>query len=70
MADPMEHGGAMSYYLDIEQVLDLRHNGFSREGAAMAVAESHGEGEEYVHALLAHPSVANTPDVFEEAGQG
>lgn len=51
--------------LDTEQVLDLMHNGFTREGAAMAVAESHGEGEEYVQALLSHPAVVNTPDAFE-----
>lgn len=48
--------------LDIEQTLELIGNGFTREGAAMAVAESHGEGQAYVEALLAHPDVIAAED--------
>jgi hypothetical protein len=38
--------------IDTDQVRDLVFNGFTREGAAIAVAESHGEDETYVEALL------------------
>lgn len=37
---------------DIEQVRDLVFNGFTREHAAAAVAESQGKGEEYARGLL------------------
>lgn len=51
--------------LDIEQVLELIDNGFTREGAAMAVAESHGQGNEYVERLIAHPDVQDAEEVEE-----
>lgn len=38
--------------LDTAQVRDLVYNGFTREGAAQAVAESHGEGEDYADRLI------------------
>lgn len=45
----------MTKELDTEQVRDLCFNGFTREHAAAAVAESHGEPREgvYADALLA-----------------
>ena len=49
----------MSNNLDVEQGLDLIFNGFTTEGAAIAVGESHGYSAEQVEslaaALLAHP---------------
>jgi hypothetical protein len=55
--------------LDIEQVLDLIFNGFTREGACAAVAESHGHDPwgAYTEALLAHPDVQAADDGLRPA---
>lgn len=53
--------------IDIDQVLELIDNGFTREGACWAVAESHGHGPDsaYANALLTDPTIAATPDHYE-----
>lgn len=51
--------------LDTDQVLDLMFNGFTREGACMAVAESHGQGMEYAEALLATDPVRDFPEMIK-----
>jgi len=61
----------MTNTLDTNQVLDLMHNGFTREGACLAVVESHtGERNAWNHpmfdALLAHPDVQNAHDENDE----
>jgi hypothetical protein len=58
--------------LDTEQVLELIENGFTREGAATAVAESHEQGQDYIDALLAHPDVqaARELDDWDEEQAG
>ena len=48
--------------LDTNQVLELMHNGFTREGACLAVVESHtglqnAWAREMFDALLNHPDV-------------
>jgi hypothetical protein len=60
----------MKELLDTVQVLDLMYNGFSRESAARAVAESHGYPEwesPYMTALLADPLVQAFPEEFSYA---
>lgn len=54
----------MSSELDVDQVLELMMNGFTREGACIAVAESHNEGEEYVERLLNDPLVRNERELI------
>jgi len=52
--------------LDVDQVLDLMHNGFTREGACHAVAVSHGFPEwdsPYMLRLYAAPEVVAAPEV-------
>lgn len=55
--------------LDIAQVLELIDNGFTREGACVATAESHNCGPDawehpYTLALLNHPDVLAADDGF------
>lgn len=59
----------MNPELDVEQVLELMSNGFTREGAAASVTVSHNESHEYFEALLAQREIQDAYDGYTRNGE-